>query len=102
MVMSGFPVERRSMLTIITVLALLSVCTTNLIARATEEDLAKVRIGMDRSEVLKIMGKPDRDQEVRDHEEFCRLYVYKKVGRYKVVNIWFDCNDKVQAIDKVG
>jgi len=48
------------------------------------------------------MGPPDKDQPVRDEEELCRLYVYKNVGRYKIVNIWFDCQDKVAAIDKVG
>lgn len=71
-------------------------------AKATEDDLAKVRIGMDRAQVLDIMGKPDKDQEVREEDELCRLYVYRNVGRYKVVNIWFDCKDKVGAIDKVG
>ena len=71
-------------------------------AKAKEEDLAKVKVGMDRSEVLRIMGKPKKDQPVREEEELCRLYVYKKVGRYRVVNIWFDCSDKVQAIDKIG
>jgi hypothetical protein len=71
-------------------------------AKATEEDLAKVKIGMDRAQVLDIMGKPDKDQPVREEEELCRLYVYRNVGRYKLVNIWFDCSDKVQAIDKVG
>jgi outer membrane protein assembly factor BamE (lipoprotein component of BamABCDE complex) len=69
-------------------------------AKAKEEDLARVKVGMDRSEVLQIMGKPKKDQPVRE-EELCRLYVYKKVGRYRVVNIWFDCDDKVQGIDKV-
>jgi len=74
----------------------------DLAAKAKEEDLAKVKIGMDRAQVQEIMGKPDKDQPVREEEELCRLYVYKKVGRYTVVNIWFDCSDKVQAIDKVG
>jgi hypothetical protein len=71
-------------------------------AKATEADLAKVKVGMERAEVLKVMGKPDRDQEVRDVENLCRLYVYKNVGRHKVVNIWFDCADKVSAVDKAG
>lgn len=68
---------------------------------ATEKDVAKVEVGMNRDEVLKIMGKPDRDQKVRDVENLCRLYAYKKVGDYKLVNIWFDCDDKVDAIDKI-
>lgn len=68
---------------------------------ATEDDLAKVKVGMSRAQVVEIMGKPDRDQEVKDVENLCRLYAYKKVGRYKLVNIWFDCDDKVQAIDKI-
>lgn len=71
-------------------------------AKANEEDLAKVKIGMDRAQVDDIMGKPDKDQPVREEEELCRLYVYRKVGRYRVVNIWFDCSDKVQAIDKIS
>ncbi|MBI2957064.1 MAG: outer membrane protein assembly factor BamE [Acidobacteria bacterium] len=69
-------------------------------AKATEDDLNKVKAGMTRTEVLDLMGRPDRDQEVKDEEEVCRLYVYKNVGRYKVVNIWFDCQDKVRYIDK--
>ena len=73
-----------------------------LYAKATEDDVAKVKAGMTRSEVLDIMGKPDKEQQVKDEGELCRLYAYKSVGRYKVVNIWFDCADKVKAVDKIG
>lgn len=69
------------------------------LAKATEEDLAKVKVGMSRAEVIQIMGKPDKEQSVEE-EELCRLLVYKSVGRYRLVNIWFDCNDKVKAVDK--
>ena len=75
---------------------------TPVAAKPTEDDLAKVQQGMPRADVLKLMGKPDRDQEVRDADGLCRLYAYKKVGRYKLVNIWFDCNDRVKEIDKIG
>ncbi|HXE75396.1 MAG TPA: outer membrane protein assembly factor BamE [Candidatus Xenobia bacterium] len=71
-------------------------------AKATEDDVAKVKPGMSRAEVLDIMGKPDKDQEVKDEGELCRLLAYKSVGRYRVVNIWFDCADKVKAVDKVA
>lgn len=69
-------------------------------AAPSEKDLDKVKIGMTRDQVLKLLGKPKRDEEVSDNSELCRLFVYKKVGRYKVVNVWFDCDDKVKAIDK--
>jgi hypothetical protein len=71
------------------------------LAKATEDDLAKVQIGMSRDEVVQIMGRPDKEQEVKE-TELCRLFVYRSIGRYKIVNIWFDCNDKVKAVDKVG
>ena len=69
------------------------------LAKASEEDLAKVRHGMSPEEVTKIMGEPNRDQKVKE-EELCRLFVYKSVGRYRIVNVWFDCDLKVRAIDK--
>jgi len=68
-------------------------------AKAGEDDLAKVRHGMSPEEVTKIMGEPNRDQKVKE-EELCRLFVYKSVGRYRIVNVWFDCELKVRAIDK--
>ncbi len=83
-------------------LLLLLVGALSLAGKASEEDLAKVRIGMDRAEVQDIMGRPDKDQPVRDVEDLCRIYAYKNVGRYKIVNISFDCDDKVQAIDKIS
>ena len=73
-----------------------------LYAKPSESDVAKVKVGMTRAEVLDIMGKPDKEQEVKDEGELCRLFAYKSVGRYKVVNIWFDCGEKVKAVDKVG
>ena len=71
------------------------------LAKATEDDVAKVKVGMSPDEVLQIMGRPDKDQKVQEGE-LCRLFVYRSVGRYKIVNIWFDCSDKVKAVDKVG
>jgi len=100
--MSGATLKTASVLAGLAVLALICLYPAVAAAKATEADLAKVRIGMDRATVLEIMGRPDKDQPVRDEEELCRLYVYRNVGRYKIVNIWFDCQDKVQAIDKVG
>ncbi len=70
-------------------------------AKATEGDLAKVKEGMSRAEVVQIMGKPDKEQKVEDGE-LCQLLVYRSVGRYKIVNVWFDCSDRVKAVDKVG
>lgn len=83
-------------------LALLFLAGNQALGKASEEDLAKIKVGMDQAEVQKIMGKPDRDQKVTGEEELCRLFVYKKVGSYKVVNIWFNCKEKVQAIDKAS
>lgn len=100
--MSGATLKTASVLAAVGVLALICLYPTVAAAKATEADLAKVKIGMDRATVLEIMGPPDKDQPVREEEELCRLYVYKNVGRYKIVNIWFDCQDKVAAIDKVG
>lgn len=68
---------------------------------ATEGDLAKVKVGMARTEEQKIMGSPSRNQKVSDRPKVCRLYVYREVGRYRTVNIWFDCSDKVKSIDKI-
>lgn len=74
---------------------------TPLLAKPTDADVDKVRQGMTRTEVLDLLGRPDRDQEVKDADGLCRLYAYKKVGRYKLVNIWFDCNERVKEIDKI-
>ncbi len=81
-------------------LALL-VAAPAVLAKATEDDVAKVKAGMSRDEVVQIMGKPDKEQKVEEGE-LCRLFVYRSVGRYKIVNIWFDCSDKVKAVDKVS
>ena len=70
-------------------------------AKPTEESVDKVRQGMTRAEVLDLLGRPDRDQEVKDSDGLCRLYAYKKVGRYRLVNIWFDCDERVKEIDKI-
>lgn len=69
--------------------------------KPTEEALAQVKIGMPRTEVDKLLGDPDLEEKTTDAPELCRLYVYKKVGRYRIVNIWFDCGDKVKEIDKI-
>ena len=72
-----------------------------LAAKPTEEAVDKVQQGMTRAEVLDLLGPPDRDQEVKDSDGLCRLYAYKKVGKYKLVNIWFDCDERVKEIDKI-
>lgn len=70
---------------------------------ATESDLAKVRAGISAADVEKYMGKPDRNQSVTDRAGICRLFVYRNVGRYRTVSIWFDCQSpgKVKSIDRV-
>ena len=72
-----------------------------ILAKASEDDVAKVKVGMSPDEVLQIMGRPNKDQKVQEGE-LCRLFVYRSVGRYKIVNVWFDCSDKVKAVDKVS
>jgi len=68
---------------------------------ATEEDLAKVKVGMSKAEVVQIMGKPNAEREEKA-EDLCRVLVYRNVGRYRLVNIWLDCKDTVRAIDRAG
>lgn len=80
---------------------LAAVSAVSAAAKPTEDDVAKVRQGMTQAEVLDLLGKPDRDQEVKDTDGLCRLYAYKKLGKYKLVNIWFDCNNRVKEIDKI-
>ncbi len=95
--------DRKVILLAALMAALLSLAAAvALFAKASEDDVARVKPGMTRAEVLDIMGKPDKEQEVKDEGELCRLFAYKSVGRYKVVNVWFDCSDKVKAVDKVG
>lgn len=72
---------------------------TLLYAAPTEEDLAKVKIGMTKPEVIDIMGKPNAERR-EETDGLCSVFVYKSVGRYRLVNIWFDCDDKVRAIDR--
>ncbi len=69
------------------------------VSAATEEDLAKVKIGMSKAEVVQIMGKPNAEREEKT-EDLCRVLVYRNVGRYRLVNIWLDCKDTVRAIDR--
>ena len=86
-------------------LSMLSVCfllTAAVAEAATPTDLAKVKVGMARTEVQKIMGAPSQNQAVSNRPGVCRLYGYRSVGRYRTVNIWFDCEDKVKSIDKIA
>lgn len=78
---------------------LLLAAAAPLAAKATEEDLAKIKAGMSRAEVIKIMGKPNAEQE-EETDGLCRVLVYRSVGRYRLVNIWLDCEQKVRAIDR--
>jgi len=80
-------------------LAVLVLVAALAVSAATEEDLAKVKIGMAKAEVVQIMGKPNAEREEKA-EDLCRVLVYRDVGRYRLVNIWLDCKDTVRAIDR--
>lgn len=68
---------------------------------ASEDDLARLKSGMTKSEVIQIMGKPD-SQGDKKGEDLCSWFTYKNIGHYKYVNVWFDCQDKLVAIDKAS
>lgn len=70
-------------------------------APVANDNLDKIQVGMTRAQVERTLGKPDRDVPVQDEPGLCRLYTYRKLGGYKLVNIWFDCEDKVETIDKI-
>jgi SmpA / OmlA family len=72
--------------------------TLQLIA-ATEDDLARLKPGMTQDDVVQIMGKPDSKGEKKS-EDPCSWFIYKNVGHYKYVQVWFDCQDKLVGIDK--
>lgn len=82
-------------------LALFVLLNTAASSAANEEDLAKLKAGMTKPEVLQVMGKPDSQGDKRS-DDLCGWFTYKNVGRYKYVNIWFDCQDKLVAIDKAS
>lgn len=65
----------------------------------SEQDLAKLREGMTKADVIRIMGKPDFTRE-KNEGDLCSFFAYKNVGRYKIVTIWFDCNERLAVIDK--
>ncbi len=89
------------LLACLSILGLLSLLVADSAVAATASDLAKVTVGMARTEVQKIMGAPSRNQAVSNRPGVCRLYGYRGVGTYRTVNIWFDCSDKVKSIDKI-
>lgn len=66
---------------------------------ATEDDLIRLKVGMTKDEVIQVMGRPD-SQGDKKGEDLCSWFTYKNVGHYKFVNVWFDCSDKLVAIDK--
>lgn len=68
---------------------------------ATEDDLARLKPGMTKDGVIQTMGKPDSKGEKKG-EDPCGWFIYKNVGRYKYVQIWFDCQDKLVGIDKAS
>jgi|GEM_PF-4901430 len=68
---------------------------------ATEDDLSHLQPGMTKDSVIQIMGKADSKGEKKG-EELCSWFTYKNVGRYRFVNVWFDCKDKLVAIDKAS
>ncbi|MGH9805208.1 MAG: outer membrane protein assembly factor BamE domain-containing protein [Candidatus Acidiferrales bacterium] len=88
-------------LTAVAGLLLAALTAVPVAAKPSDAEVDKVRQGMTRAEVVDLLGRPDRDQEVKDADGLCRLYAYKKVGRYRLVNIWFDCDDRVKEIDKI-
>jgi hypothetical protein len=47
------------------------------------------------------MGKPDLQGDKKG-DDLCGCFTYKNVGRYKYINVWFDCSDKLVAIDKAA
>jgi hypothetical protein len=98
--MIGMTSRQRSIVFSIVVLVLVSSIVLQLMA-ATEEDLGRLKAGMAKTEVIQVMGKPDA-QGVNKDEELCSWFTYKNVGRYKYVNIWFDSQDRVVAIDKAS
>ena len=68
---------------------------------ATEDDLARLKPGMAKDDVIQTMGKPDSKGEKKG-EDPCSWFIYKNVGHYKYVQIWFDCQDKLVGIDKAS
>lgn len=82
-------------------IAVLLIVNTVVLSAATEEDLAKLKPGMTKAEVIQQMGKADSQGEKKS-EDLCGWLTYKNVGRYKYVNVWFDCQDKLVAIDKAS
>ncbi len=82
-------------------LALALAMTASRMFAATELDVAKLKAGMTKSSVIEVMGNPDSQGEKKG-EDLCSWFTYKNVGRYKYVNIWFDCAEKLAAIDKAS
>jgi hypothetical protein len=74
---------------------------TTLSWAASEENLIRLKAGMTKAEVTQIMGKPDSQGE-RQGEDLCSWFTYKNVGHYKYVNVWFDCQERLVAIDKAS
>jgi hypothetical protein len=68
---------------------------------ASEEDLVRLKVGMTKGEVVLVMGKPDSHGDKKG-DDLCSCFTYKNVGRYKYINVWFDCSDKLVAIDKAA
>ncbi|MBZ5535303.1 MAG: outer membrane protein assembly factor BamE [Acidobacteriia bacterium] len=68
---------------------------------ASEDDLARLKPGMTKDAVIETMGKPDSRGEKKG-EDPCGWFIYKNVGHYKYVQIWFDCQDKLVGIDKAS
>ncbi len=82
------------------VLLVAAVFLTSLqILAASESALAQLKPGMSKASVIQIMGKPDAQGE-KHGEELCSWFTYKNVGHYKYVNVWFDCAEKLVAVDK--
>jgi hypothetical protein len=70
---------------------------TLLLTAATEQDVERLKVGMTKDEVRQIMGKPDSESD-RKVGDLCGRWTYKKIGRYRFVNVWFGCKDQTLVL----
>ena len=70
-----------------------------LVTAATEQDVDRLKVGMTKDDVRQIMSKPDNESNQKTGD-LCSRWTYKKVGKYRLVVLWFDCQQKLATIDK--
>lgn len=86
--------------TVIVLVLLIAAAVPLLYARASEDDLAKLKPGMTKEQVREVMGPPDSQSE-EPSDGLCTRWTYRNVGRYRTVALWFSCKDqKLAVIDK--